>query len=612
MPKPPFDSVDIFKDERFYKKKDGRKKRVNGLDTETYKGKAKLIADGEGNYIEPRDFSDILSFLTASNYRSCANFFYNITYDFQSLIKFLPRSAIEELWEENEIIVSNEGEDYKLYYLPRKIFSIQDIGKKHSYRFFDVGNFLIGGLNKNAEKYLKIKKNDEELGISSERIGNEKGYYELYRDRIIKYCVNDAYLTQRLGELLQDWFHGTVGFYPSNFISKASISKEYFARNCYIPSIQKIPLEAIRYAYESFYGARFEILKRGSFFKELWKYDLTSAYPATIRSLISIENGEWERVKERNSGFYGFYKVKVSSYNNKNYGYFPLRINNLITFANGEYETYINSVEYDAFHKEKRLDIEIIDGWEYTPEKLIMPFRDSIDHLFEIKNTAEPTSSEYWSAKILMNSFFGANFEKHSYKYEDENGQIKTRWSTGRFFNPFFASIITAQTRAQVVKDTAVEMDKVCAFCADGMITSGKIRGLKLEENKLGGWKQEKMKEDGHIIMSGVYQIGNENQTRGVKLPFQKELKRKKTWREVLEEHSKEVEIPMRYLKNWLIGEILKQEERHPFSDLNLLEEMNKKINLNGDRKRLWDRDFENARDFLNSNVNSHALYVQQ
>jgi len=59
-----------------------------GLDTETYKGYVKLICDDAGNYKEVDDFEQIMQFLTKERFRNHFNWFWNIKFDFESIIKY--------------------------------------------------------------------------------------------------------------------------------------------------------------------------------------------------------------------------------------------------------------------------------------------------------------------------------------------------------------------------------------------------------------------------------------------------------------------------------------------------------------------------------------------
>jgi hypothetical protein len=107
-----------------------------GLDTETYKGYVRLIADDKGNYKEIDNITEILQFMTNSRYRAKFNWFYNIRYDFESIVKYLDDDLLLELYNEGSV----KYEHYKLTYFSGKLFSINIEHK--SYTFYDLFNFL--------------------------------------------------------------------------------------------------------------------------------------------------------------------------------------------------------------------------------------------------------------------------------------------------------------------------------------------------------------------------------------------------------------------------------------------------------------------------------------
>ena len=83
---------------------------VCAIDTETYQGEAKLIADSWGNYLLDGSVDGILSFLTHSRFRKTHIFAYNLQYDAEAILKMLPEENITDLTTENKT-------DYRKYHL---------------------------------------------------------------------------------------------------------------------------------------------------------------------------------------------------------------------------------------------------------------------------------------------------------------------------------------------------------------------------------------------------------------------------------------------------------------------------------------------------------------
>jgi hypothetical protein len=197
---------------------------VNGLDTETYKGYAKIITDSYGEVHEIVGIEDVLKYLTTKKFRSHHNFFYNIRFDFQALMKYLSEEELKELYIKGKI----EHGKYKISYIPRKMVSI--IHARHTYKYYDLFPFFLMSLEKAAATLLGAKKNEE--NIDRPRLNVDIGYWNERYEDICKYCVSDSKLTQRLGVLLQDTYKKALGFPPQRYVSQANISKEYFSRKC--------------------------------------------------------------------------------------------------------------------------------------------------------------------------------------------------------------------------------------------------------------------------------------------------------------------------------------------------------------------------------------------
>jgi len=286
---------------RLWKIKDVKHTAIKGLDTETYQGYIRLLCDSEGHTVWIEKPEMILDVLSSMRYRASFNFFYNLDFDIQSALKILPIENIKELWETGKTIYN----DYKIRYLQSKYFSIS----KHKHRsvFYDLAQFYDAPLDSAAQKYLGEHK--DTLPFDRNALNEDNKVWNTYRDLIIKYCLKDAYLTKRLADLLHDKCVNHIGFNPTDYISKASLSKRYFRLKTTIPDIHKIPDEVLKFAFYAYKGGRFEMIRKG-YFDHVELYDINSAYPYHIMNLIDITKGRWKKVKSYNRwSYYGFYLV---------------------------------------------------------------------------------------------------------------------------------------------------------------------------------------------------------------------------------------------------------------------------------------------------------------
>ena len=474
--------------------KQNKVKEIHALDTETLNGYARLVADDTGKYEFLHSVEDSLSYLTSRRFRKSANFFYNIQFDFDALMKYLDVDLLTEL----VLTTKLEYGQYKIKYIPKKMFTVTVNGNSHS--FYDLAQFYEMSLEEAAKKYTKRFKNEDNLDRA--RIGSERAYWDKYEPLIIKYCIQDCAITRDLGQLLQEELLETTGHTPKRYISKAGISKDYFRRRCKIPDVRKVPNYALYYAFQSYHGGRFEVTERGDI-GECTALDLNSAYPYEITRLIDITKGVWRRTTYLNpEAHYGFYLATVDI----NYTHMPpLAMNayGTVIYPCGSWTAYFTKEELEALKGYG--SYKIIGGAEFWPTELIYPFKDAIEILYEKKRNTPKSAYQYALYKKIMNSLYGCFYEK----IKQTDGTFKA----GLLFNPVYASLICANTRLELWRK-GCEYGKGCVSMAtDGLLIKG---ALDVEDTKeLGAWGFDGI-GDTTILRSGIYAIGDTMKQRCV------------------------------------------------------------------------------------------------
>lgn len=540
---------------------------IHGLDTETYKGKAILLAD-ESRYIEPDSFSDILEFLNSKKYRNSYNFFYNIKFDFGALLKWLGEEDLD-LFE--QIIFNKVGvykEQYSIYYLPNKVFSIRN--HKNKVQFYDLTNFYEGKLDFNAKQYLDKQKLST---IDANRINIDKKYYYFNREKIIEYCMIDAILTKRLGEHLQNVYFTMLGIHPKDYISVASVGANYFRQECYIPSINELNPKMLEYWWKSYIGGRFEVMKKG-FFPKVYDYDLISAYPATIANLINIKQGEWKKVGELHpKAYYGVYECYVFSHYPNLIPPLGIKVMNTTMFPNGELGIlYLTKQEIEYIWNEhpELAAVKVFSGWEFTPKKLIYPFKDIISKLVYKKQEAKEKygteSMEYIIPKKTGNSFYGKQLNVNE-------GVI------GKFWNIIYGSLITADTRLKVLDLAIQAKEHLISIETDGVFTDKKLNVTLGKE--LGDWELTSA-ENQIIISNGVFTNSVKKRTRGFP-------RNRTNLEEIIRTHPNDTKVIQKFSKPITLKEAFIQ-NKFTWKDINVWKKTDRTINANSDKKRKWER----------------------
>lgn len=570
------------------------KRQVNGLDTETLDGFCRLISDDKGAFRLTESFDDCIEFLTRRRLRQGYNFFFNLNFDVNAIIKYLPQDNLNELYGTAR---TRHGK-YNLFFIPKKLLRVM-VGHK-SFKFYDVAQYFNTSLEKASQKYLGMEKYVEP--IDRARLGTDAQYWKANIDAIIRYCINDARLTKRLGDVVNDTITQNIGLYPNSYISKASICKDFVRRKVDVPNILDVPRNALKYAFYSYSGGRFEIIRKGHVGK-CWLYDINSAYPYNIRNLLDITKGDWERVDDMTErADYGFYLVKILTRFNK-VAPIPIHLKNgVICYPIVETATFMTKEEILAY--EPYLDYEILDGWEFTASQRVYPFRDYIDQVYALKSQADESRYEYNLYKILMNSLYGCFYEK-SIRRTPEGVKIYS----GKLFNPVYATLITANTRIQLYQAGIPNVSDIIGFATDSILFS---HDPEIPQSKeLGDWSLQSV-GDTTVLRSGIYKIADKMKNRGIK-----KAERLKTphgqFKDIFE-YIRRVpaltEYPIIMNRPLTFIEVLIHHLKHDIDDINQFVDLEYRININRDHKRIWDSDFNAGHELFERAIDSQPMIL--
>ena len=587
----PFDILNIRKQFR-YKNKGFTMKENSGLDTETFQGYAKLICDSDGDYKIISSFEDILNFLTHVKFRNKFNWFFNVRFDFEALIKYLDYGELLCLY--NDKVLEKDG--YIISYIPKKFFMITD-SNNHRYRFFDMYNFVDSSLSKASKLYL----NDDKLDVvDASRLNTDAQYWKDNLQDIIKYCIQDAVLTKKLADYFWDIVYKNMKYYPKMPYSKGRIAEEYFLDKCYIPTINDIPQKVLETAYNAYCGGRFELLIRG-YSEKVYSYDIKSAYPAQMIKVIDYNKGKWFKTTKLNDDAYsGFYLCKVTGME-PYFSPYVQRINALSVYPNGSFKMYLSKMEIDFIEKNfENCEIQILTGFEFWPKELMYPLKDEIEKLYAWKEReTDPTIK--WAVKIFMNSLYGKLIQTAG----DEN-------NTGKLFNPIWAAEITASARIKIMQLGLQAPHEIIMFSTDSVHSRVP---LSIPDNPQLGDFAKDFQGSGVYIMSDVYNLWNEKKhktkVRGFSVALEKDRNDTEILlKDILGSMIDTVEYKYTTKRVYHLGECLLHNKKRKLSDLNIFTNQEKILNLNGDKKRMWNEDFKTGAETLIKSMNSEPIFI--
>lgn len=573
-----FDRI-IYKEPYRFKKSD-KIGKIIGIDSEAYPdGKPFMICTSLNDVFFPYHMPGILF---TSEYTGANFVVYNLKYDSGAFLTDLPREKMYELWHEGKV----KHNEYVFKYIPHKLLRISK--DKETVNFWDISQFYKMSLDKAARKYLGKSKKD----ISTKRFTHK--YVQRFWNAIIKYCIQDAVLTQRLGQYLVDNLE-KFGITVSSLYSCASVSYSYFSANTDIITTYDLykkykPLIAM--ACDAYQGGKFEVTGRG-YYPQAYEYDIVSAYPYEIRNLVDITNCRVERTKKyQPDALYGFLDCKVD---NSNALHLPCGVmpKNLRVYPGGRYEVVMTKNEYEYITQTLDIPVTIKDAWWIYVDRIQYPYRDIIDTLFKIKADYKGKDQMlYYVTKVIMNGYYGKMIQC----IEQPGGEIHI----GQGFNPVYGAVITANTRIAVTRMQNMFKEKCLAVHTDSVITTIPISD-NLITAKLGGFEYV-TSGDAIIIACGMYQIGGDIPDKELVFRikgFKSDKKSMLNWKTILasNKYRCKTKLPYKQLRveSWLEA----MAKNHEKTTINVFETVSKNIDLNGDQKRTWFSTFK-AKDFLN------------
>lgn len=621
---------------------------IIGWDTETKpNGDTFLLtkSDINGDYsFDVRDFNEFLNLTWNQRTRSAVNFFFNLNFDFASLVKYTGKDCLEDL-AQNGICIF---EDWIMKWIPGKAWTLSKRDsqkfKKGSLKFFDIAQFYNTSLKKAAPLV-----GEEKLEFETSKIDyNLYLTNDEYRDNLVKYAKVDARICRKLGERL---FRAVNTIVPvREFYSTASIAQTYFLSQL-TEKLRMAPNKVLEYALNSYGGGRFELVKRGHFDK-VYEIDINSAYPKEMSMLVATDTptGKWEFIEDGGSfnpnSIYGFYEVSCKTYD---YILSPLiyRDKMLLTYPHGKHKTFIELSELKVIEK-LGFPYRIHGGYEYHDTNPTYPF-NFINRLYQERTRLKNEGKDdlQYVYKIIMNSAYGktiqmvANKELHDTvpmelqnpelfdlidvdEIDGPNGEVLTiitnGYAAGRMFNPVFAAAITARTRAKLL-DTVIDNrleDSLIGFATDCLFLKTKPPARLVEHNNFGDWKLEVNGAEGLFIGSGVYALRSEkkqiNHIRGFR-------SKRDLFSDIIEKYivtpdeegiAFESISPVK-LKEGIRGGIRTTpngEINVSWTDIGKFIETRKILDINFDKKRKWDRMAEGPMDLLENEIGSVPLVI--
>lgn len=405
---------------------------VTGFDTETLQtGDVFLACDSDGNHAWIRKVADLFPFILSGKYYVC----YNLSFDAPAILKRFGEDFCRELVESDGKQITYG--DIGVWYIPGKFLHFR---KGNDFTiFWDVAQFF-----QEQGHYVPLKKAAQVVGMEKKEFDVVKMDGSFYgNQRLLEYCINDAKIAGALGDLVIKEYND-MGIKVSSLASPASIAESYILdqTRTWIPDVTTIPIEVLQYAEDAVIPPWREFFKKG-YFGTMYDYDIRSAYPSKVSGLIDITSGDWVKVKRNvpREVTHGYIKCIVD---------IPKSYLSWVNYRNAFSDNFAPYGKFSVVLTLKGLknlpkgtQVEILDGWYFTPWEIRYVYRDVLRHLFRLKEKSDEGSLRRHLSKVLSSSLHGKFRQVYNNRFD--GGE-----EAGRMFMPPYEAEVTTNVRLQV------------------------------------------------------------------------------------------------------------------------------------------------------------------
>lgn len=493
-----------------------------------------LVAGSRSLYTgEPLSAMDCLRFLTSLRNRK-NHYFVSFFFDYDTTM-ILRDIVADDPDVAKEIVGPREygsfvfWRGYSIDYVPKKHLRVRRWGGEvitiHDTRNFFQTSFY------NALCDFGIGTEDEREAIRAMKAAPADFDAEQI-EAITAYCQTECRLLADLVTELRDRFalvdmsaHPYEG--PGPVAGRALTM--HVGRDRQVAYHDTLPGGLLDFAKCAYYGGRFETTALGRVHMPVWGYDIKSAYPAAMTELPCLDHGRWThwqatggrgrgRRRAADIDHPSYYVARLTydmpsddwPYKNpdrpwKVCGPLPHRIRRTGSIVNPlGGEGWYWSPEIPPY-------AEVFETWNYHQECDCQPFA-WVDELYQQRAEMERERKGSGIAlKLTLNSLYG---------------KLAQRIGRAPHYNPIWAGLITAITRAKVYDVYLKHPFKVIMFATDAVFLTEPAPELTIGTH-LGEWELEndgKPYEDFTVFRPGIYFDGDTARfkTRGIpKAEFQ-------------------------------------------------------------------------------------------
>lgn len=566
--------------------------RYVGLDSETQDGQACLLATPE-EYSLVGSWADCWRFLASRGPDFCL---WNLSYDARAILAYLPGTVLARL---RRACIA-DYHSWHIEYKARKSLKVSR-GSERVY-FWDVYPYYECSLDKAAGKYLDGDHKDD---IPKAWLPKMAWALTHHRERVVRYCMRDASLTQRLSEICEEQYT-QLGVSYHRAASPATLAVRAFPKSYDFKSLPGYVQTVFR---RSYYGGRAEVFQRGNVGRA-YCYDIHSAYPSVLTRLLDPRLCTEVKARPgkppRADAAYGSYHVYVEIPPTEHICPLPYRSTGLpLIYPSGAFTSWIDR-ESLLMLLEHGYRTRVLEGIELLvdSEKLLFP---DLERWYRMRRECPAMSL---AIKKTLNSVYGKLAELRPVRVEVKGRKLprdatyyKGKW-TRRIKIPTphthfaVASAVTAGCRRKLFDAMKAAGSSIIACHTDGIVSKRRLP-LALGDG-LGEWGLEHEPDEAIVIGVGIYLYRKAaeyvEKTRGLHLS--------RPLRDILKEKLSRVELWIRHAYT------MADAERVGWKHLNEMVQVRKVVDANMDRKRAWTRPWQSFAELASHKQRSRSLIV--
>jgi len=421
-----------------------------------------LAISNRPEVIEIHNWEDIVTALCDEDGKYIAHLAYDEEL-LEAIIKHLPYEILEELAEKR----SSYFNGTQIWYSP---------------------NHKVTLLNTKGEAKIQILRN------WSKRLT----FYQACKRAQVTYDANNhlsiAQATRSLGKEIQKRLEIFLNHKVQDLSTPGILTREVFARDTRTVDVTKIPVEALKLAYECLHAPWIEMMAQG-YFKDTYDYDIDSAYPNEVAKLIACDSrvGEWVHRDEYVEGAeYGFCRALITVVPALG-GVSPIRFRKptgRLFSPFGSWVGFITKDEIDYIDRSKLGKVDIIEGWWFVPRLRVHPFLRSVNRLLEMRDASKKNdpvlAAIMKSISVRVNGHFLQKYQTLDTIISPVTGREIPEFVAGPLFNPVYACTVMTRTKiklAEISRIVQARKGQVLAVTVDGLVSSvsiGREAGRKL------------------------------------------------------------------------------------------------------------------------------------